>query len=298
MILSIPHTDQYISSHWKPQISGVSAAKLHRPLSGGDYHYSSSTCSTQLYANGSKDDSSVASRYNRRQDITRTHSFSGNRSQQTERHRYKSPLVQNHSAIVHHHRPLANMSHDSQLVLPTQALINDPRRTQTYHDFSESIPRVEEKVASNNLLPSPGDEIEADSSTSVQGLGTKLRVRHMIQYLNQSVVNKFGEGLDSTHSQLLSSVRADLDFGQSEYTAVQQLTGKFCGSAHCRLPSEDGLDSTEYVWGCDYEMVDRQPLHIESGTPTSQYASLLFQIRLLNCDLSKSKEIALLKVIN
>ena len=295
---SLTHYYFYItehpSTHWKSHLS----AGKHRPLSG-DYKLYSSSASSQrqsLYANGSKDDTSVTMQHysaSKRPgaSITRTHSLCNSSSYLSKlpesRFHYKSPLLQNH---------------DSQLVLPTQALINDPRRTQTYHDFSQSIPRLDEsKLTSSSATPgfihSPVDEIETDNCTTTvggrPGSGTKLRVRRMIQYLNQSVIDKFGQGLDSAHLQLLSSVvHSNLNFSQSEYNSVRLLNGEFCSSADQRLTVSQ--DNTEYVWGYDYEIINQQPLHILNGTPTSRYAQLLFQVKLNS---SQSKEIVLLKVI-
>ena len=230
----------------------------------------------------------------------RTCSFSGTDSryqysalQDRPRPQYKSLLLQQQHVV----RPsLVNMSHDSQIILPTQPLISDPRRSQTYHDFSNVLPQVE---ISPDLTSS--DEVEVDKGTSQPGLRPKLRVSHIIQCLNQSILS--GQNpLDSTHSHLLFSLHSELNFSNAEYNTLQQLTGDFCASIDQRQNmTQSNTKETrdmELVWGCDYEMINCQPIHAIQGTPTTNYAQLVFRTRLLppqSCH--QEKENALLKVI-
>ena len=253
------------------------------------------------YTNGTKDDTVICKSASRprRSDVMRTCSFSGTDSryqysalQDRPRPQYKSVLLQQH--VV---RPsLVNMSHDSQIILPTQPLISDPRRSQTYHDFSDVLPQPE-----ITLDLTTSDEVEVDKGTSQPGLGPRLRVSHIIQCLNQSILSGRNP-LDSTHSHLLFSLHSELNFSNAEYNTLQQLTGDFCASIEQRqnMPQSNTKETREIelVWGCDYEMVNCQPIHALKGTPTANYAQLVFRTRLLppqSCH--QEKENALLKVI-
>lgn len=285
----------------RSQRRSLATSTAHRPLSSD---YSRLVSKSFLYhscMNGSHDDTSVreSSHSQRKTDVTRTFSFSGSeasryQSATRERPRYKSSTLLQQQ--VHSHRPsLFNMSHDSQLILPTQNLVSDPRRTRTCHDFGKSLPHSDD---SSHQVISPPDEVEADNVppySQSQGPGPKLRVHHMIQYLNEAVITKYGSGFDSAYVPLLTSIRSDLNFSKEEYESLQLFTGQFCDKKI--LNKEQKLNSeVEYVWGCDYEMVDRNPIHVAHGTPTANYAEMVFKVKLHPQDLGHPVGFALLKV--
>jgi hypothetical protein len=271
--------------HRKAKHATVSSSKLQRPLSG-DYRTYSSVNSVNApvrVSSYAKDDTIIHSHPSKpscaRSDLTRAYSFSGkdlHQKQKIENVKFKSPLVR----TPPNYRPsLINMSHDSQLILPTQPLINDPRRTQTYHDFSESLYALEDA----RFPPSPIDEVEMDSGSS-QIYIPKLRVSHLIQHLNQSVIDKYGEGLDSTQLKLLPLVHSDLNLSQPEYASLRRLNGTFGDTKmdSCHNDMHLSNNNIEYVWGCDYEMIDRNPLHVRSGSPTIHHAEITCRVRLLS----------------
>lgn len=265
------------------------------------------------YANGSRDDSSVGGASygpKRKTDVSRTYSFSGaepsrcyaNLREQpitygSSNGRGKSPpptslLLQAQSRTSPQRSSLANMSHDSQLILPTQTLISDPRRTQTYHDFGASLPFSEDPLHLHSLIHhhSP-NEIECDSSTAPslhpasRLSAPKLRVQNMIHHLNETVSVQYGSGLDSVHvASLLSSVHSDLGFDGREYESLYSLTGEFC-SKRLKETSRHVDSAIEYVWGCDYEILSNEttagsPISVAHGSPTPNYAEMVFKVKL------------------
>lgn len=195
--------------------------------------------------------------------------------------------------------------HDSQLVFPTQSLVSDPRRTQTCHDFGKDIPQpIEDRLYPSPLagittrhhqqqhchkVLSPTDEVESDSVSAMsgysQGGGPKLRVHHMVQYLNQAVAQKYGgSGFDTAYLPLLTSIHSDLNFSLQEFESLQNFTGEFCDNTKLsQLDHENSSlqrEGVELVWGCDYDIIDYNPLHIKRGMPTHNYVEMLFKVRL------------------
>ena len=277
------------------------------------------------YANGSRDDSSVGGTTygpKRKLDVSRTYSFSGaepsrcygNPREQYGSGRGKSPsptslLLQTQSGLRSspQRSSLANMSHDSQLILPTQTLISDPRRTQTYHDFGASLPFSEESSRLHPLMQHSPNEVECDSSPSpaLRLSAPKLRVQHMIHHLNESVSTQYGGGIDSAHIiSLLSSIHGDLGFDRKEFDSLRDLSGEFCNK-RIMTENERHVDSgVEYVWGCDYEICSSEsgsssPVNVSHGSPTPNYAEMVFKVKLYpqgSSEQSKSRAHALLRV--
>ena len=269
-------------------LSSAHYSKLTRPLS---YH--------------AHDEASVNRLKSLRSDVTRTFSFSGSNSNHYPYYRENRALKD--ASIVTHSRKdplsiktpsqrpsLSYMSHDSQLVLPTQVLIPDPRRTQTCHEF-KSLP-VTSKLDHHPKTPSPSpspplmsDDVEVDAihprqSSTQSG---RVRINHMVQCMHQALKSRDTSDSVDVHSdcllKVLFSIHKEVGYSDEDYSAINRLVTEREEACSDR-PSSSGQmgGELEYVWGCDYELVQRHPLHVERGSPENTRAEMTFHVRLTN----------------
>lgn len=284
---------------------------------GRPHSFVSSTRPSHFYSNGSQDDTLIHDTNTRqlRTDITRTYSFSENRNHsppvndgELGRSYCDSPLLRKHQPVSIQRkqcsssqkpRPSLNyMSHDSQLVLPTQELIIDPRRTQTCHDFGNALPCDRRR----SLSPEAIDEVEMDTvRTRPAGLGSRLRIGHLVQCWDEAVRNtgvsdiSDSSPLETGILRILFSIHNDMGFSDEEYASIQRLNTENCTSSN-EIPSRElHSEGIEFVWGCDYELINLQPLSVSKGCPTSDSAEMIFHVK-LKSDQQKNEKNALLKV--
>ncbi len=196
------------------------------------------------------------------------------------------------------------MSHDSQLVLPTQRLIPDPRRTQTCYEF-QSLPSTGEnkfKTPSPEPPPTP-DDIEVDAarprlSSIREG---RTRVGHMVQCINPMLQSRDISDAVDIHGDcllnMLFSIHREIGFTDDDYSAISQLVSKREDLCSNRPSPTKSIDKElEYVWGCDYSLINRHPIHVARDTPTTDCAELTFHVKLENASCSQKEKHSLLKV--
>ena len=274
--------------------------KTTRPLS---YH---STSQDDIMLNGAKKPTSF------REDVTRTYSFSGsnhfnhvnssdfasNSPLLTKQRLGVSKLRQqpNSSTTGSVQRPsLCFMSHESQLVLPTQRIISDPRRTQTCFELMTQPTDIDQNVKS----PSPEfDDVEADAvrprPSSMRG---RVRVNHLAQCLHPALRPRDTSPVNSEdcRQKVLESIHREVGFSDEEYCAIKQLVMEREHSCSDR-PSPMGQvnGDVEYVWGCDYTVLNRHPIRVLSDRPSVSCAEMTFHVKVNAMDIERN---SLLKVL-
>ena len=167
-------------------------------------------------------------------DVTRTHSFSGSSGKQPHyatltrrQNQNETPLVRRISASD---RPsLAGLSHDSQMVLPTQRLIPDPRRTKTCLDIRLPHSSKSEESYSETLSC---DDVETDVGRKVLVEDSRVRIGKLVQYLDRDAgqPHRSLQGFDN----LLESICSDFGYSEEEYSSLKSSKRSFC-SAHLRF---------------------------------------------------------------
>ena len=247
-----------------------------------------------------------------RSDVTRTFSFSGpnrysyhdeGRTSQGELSRLRKQLSMK-SAPPPARPSLSYMSHDSQLVLPTQRLVPDPRRTQTCHEFQSLPTKSEHRLGS--LSPDPPltpDDIEVDAVHPRQPSVSegRVRVNHMVQCMHPALKARGSSDSVDVHSdcllKVLYSIHREIGFSDEEYSAINQLVSKREVACSDRpTPTGHADKDLEFVWGCDYELVQRHPLRVTKDTPMIDCAEMTFHVKLEETHNTQSEQDSLLKV--
>lgn len=258
-----------------------------------------------------------------RSDITRTYSFSGtnnsasvHRHNDSTRHNDTPPVSSNNKELNtspsrKSPRPsLSYMSHDSQLVLPTQKIVPDPRRTKTCHEFQNLPSKFDSTQVNKTPSPEPAqtpDDIEVDGRPSNSLAGGRLRVNHMVQCMHP--VLKSRDVTDTTTScsdvhsdcllKVLYSIHREIGFSDDEYTAINRLILERDQSIEGDRPMlvRDQPPGLEYVWGCDYDLVEtRHPLQVVKDYTKIDYLEMTFHVKLNTSQASKNDKDSILKV--
>ena len=284
----------------------ISYTERQTPFSSLVRHYKQPR--PQSYHSSSQDDTSINRIKSLRSDITRTFSFSG-----SSHHSYHNDAPRSRNDFVRVRKPELSMktvsqrpslsykSHDSQLVLPTQKLVPDPRRTQTCYEFPSLPPKGENRLKTPSPEPPlTPDDIEVDAvrprlSSNREG---RIRVGHMVQCIHPILKSRDASETVDIHSDCLSnvlfSIHREIGFSDDDFSAINQLMSKredLCSNRP--TPTDKDL---EYVWGCDYSLINRHPIRVTRDTPAVDYAELTFHVKLENAVCSQNDKHSLLKV--
>ena len=83
--------------------------------------------------------------------------------------------------------------------------------------------------------------------------------------------------------KVLFSIHKEVGYSDEDYSAINRLVTEREEACSDR-PSSSGQmgGELEYVWGCDYELVQRHPLLVERESPESSRAEMTFHVRLIN----------------
>lgn len=257
-----------------------------------------------------------------RSDITRTFSFSGTNNSAAVAQRLKDSNIHNEikkdpnslSPSRKPHRPsLSYMSHDSQLVLPTQKLVPDPRRTKTCHEFinlpfNDSVSNSTQ-VKPSTTSPEPPltpDDIEVDGRPSNNLMGGRIRVNHMVQCMHPVLKSRdvTSDGTADVHSdcllKVLYSIHREIGFTEDEYSAINRLIiERECDKDDRPMTNHDqrSMPGLEYVWGCDYDLVEpRRPLQVVKDSTMIDHLEMTFHVQLDSTQASKKDKDSVLKV--
>lgn len=112
------------------------------------------------------------------------------------------------------------------MVLPTQRLVPDPRRTKTCLDFGLSLSSENEGSFSDSL---GCDDVETDISRKALVEDSRVRVGKLVQYLDRDV--------GQSSQDLLESVCGDFGYSDEEYSCLKLSKGTFCSSHLCSRPA-------------------------------------------------------------
>lgn len=257
--------------------SGSQVQSRHRPLSMYDMFLPK----TGMVSNRTMDDTSVPPKLLHPAGVNRALSFT-----EMDRHDYiMNPMAFKTSPLIQHRRSparrkLSAITHESQLILPTQPLVPDTKRTQTIHDFGSSLDHC---LSSQPTATTP-DDLELDHahrsprSTAVQSQSkVKSLCQHTWEEAQTSCPAHPCPALQSTRKRLICSLYSKMGMDEEACQSLQSSSEEFCSNILRNTRNPWLLQSELHR---DYELVDWQPILVGQGLPARNSAHMVFRVRL------------------
>lgn len=195
-----------------------------------------------------------------------------------------SPLAQRKLSAT---KPgLSQVTHESQLALPTQFLVPDTRRSKTVPDFGSKVPvegyeggltedKIEELRTGSLIM---ADDVEVDYVKK-----SPLNPKHKVHQLSNTLASCLGK--ESSHlaviKELLENIHKEMGFSSEEHTSLRNLTGvvevKKEGERRRKCKRISRLEQ-----GWDYNLLDHQPITISENVPTNGCGRMAFRVQFID----------------